>query len=108
MRRRKARLVRLAGRASLAAELFERMEERGAFRHARSAAKEWLLASRTVLDSLIDVLEERQTEPEPDAAPEGRGPFRQDTSGKAYVNKPKGARKIEIAEEQPEKGSERG
>ncbi|MFC4104135.1 hypothetical protein [Paenibacillus xanthanilyticus] len=99
MRRRKARLVRLAGGAFLAAELFERMEERGAFRHARSAAKEWLLASRTVLDSLIDVLDD-DAEAGRDAA-EGSGA----SSGSIASRKPaaskmaRGARKIEIAEE---------
>ncbi|TYP78195.1 hypothetical protein [Paenibacillus methanolicus] len=99
MRRRKARLVRLAGGVSLAAELFERMEERGAFRHARSAAKEWLLASRTVLDSLIDVLDDDAEAGRGvsagEGAPSGQGASRQPVAAK----RAKGARKIEIAEE---------
>lgn len=99
MRRRKARLIRISGGASFAAELFDRMEERGAIRHARAAAKEWLLASRSMLDGLIDVLDDEaeagRDVPAGDGEPSGNRGSRKPAASEMA----KGARKIEIAEE---------
>ncbi|MFS0554670.1 hypothetical protein [Brevibacillus sp. 179-C9.3 HS] len=39
------------------------MEQHGTERHVKNACKEWLLASRSVLDSLIDTLEQEQESP---------------------------------------------
>lgn len=43
--------------------LLEHLERRQPERHVRSAVKEWLLASRAVIDSVIDTLEEESTVP---------------------------------------------
>lgn len=40
--------------------LLGHMEQRQTQQHVKSAVKEWLLASRSVIDSVIDTLEEEQ------------------------------------------------
>ncbi|TMV49417.1 hypothetical protein FE783_12960 [Paenibacillus mesophilus] len=40
--------------------LFIHLKRRQAKEHATNAIKEWLLASRSVIDSVIDTLEEKQ------------------------------------------------
>ncbi|KLH97618.1 hypothetical protein ABER61_08055 [Brevibacillus formosus] len=39
------------------------MEQNGTERHVKNACKEWLLASRSVIDSMIDVLQDEQDRP---------------------------------------------
>jgi hypothetical protein len=39
------------------------LEQRQPEQHVRNAIKEWLLASRSVIDSVIDTLEEEQSTP---------------------------------------------
>jgi hypothetical protein len=39
------------------------LEQRQTEQHVRNAVKEWLLASRSVIDSVIDTLEEEQSTP---------------------------------------------
>ncbi|MBG9943185.1 hypothetical protein ABE237_20945 [Brevibacillus formosus] len=39
------------------------MEQYGTERHVKNACKEWLLASRSVIDSMIDVLQDEQDRP---------------------------------------------
>jgi hypothetical protein len=39
------------------------VEQRQTEQHVRNAVKEWLLASRSVIDSVIDTLEEEQSTP---------------------------------------------
>ncbi|WP_199617608.1 hypothetical protein [Paenibacillus alkalitolerans] len=47
-----------------AAERFlAHLERRETKSHVKNALKEWLLASRSVIDSVIDTLEEEQTAP---------------------------------------------
>jgi len=41
------------------------LEQREPERHIKNAVKEWLLASRSVIDSVIDTLEEEQGPPSP-------------------------------------------
>lgn len=43
--------------------LFENLERYQAERHVRNALKEWLLASRSVIDSVIDTIEEEKDTP---------------------------------------------
>ncbi|MBB3109622.1 hypothetical protein FHS18_001685 [Paenibacillus phyllosphaerae] len=46
-----------------AERLFAQFEQRQTKQHMRSAVKEWLLASRSVIDIVIDALEEEQNPP---------------------------------------------
>ncbi|WP_254476370.1 hypothetical protein [Brevibacillus sp. HB1.4B] len=39
------------------------MEQHGTERHVKNACKEWLLASRSVIDSMIDALQDEQERP---------------------------------------------
>ncbi|MED1914659.1 hypothetical protein ACFVS2_31685 [Brevibacillus sp. NPDC058079] len=39
------------------------MEQHGTERHVKNACKEWLLASRSVIDSVIDALQDEQDRP---------------------------------------------
>ncbi|MED1780678.1 hypothetical protein P4V43_02435 [Brevibacillus fortis] len=39
------------------------MEQHGTERHVKNACKEWLLASRSVIDSVIDALQDEQERP---------------------------------------------
>ncbi|WP_052006401.1 hypothetical protein [Brevibacillus sp. BC25] len=39
------------------------MEQHGTERHVKNACKEWLLASRSVIDSMIDALQDEQDRP---------------------------------------------
>ncbi|MGG4460753.1 hypothetical protein ABEX29_20885 [Brevibacillus porteri] len=39
------------------------MEQHGTERHVKNACKEWLLASRSVIDSMIDALQDDQERP---------------------------------------------
>ncbi|WP_142066266.1 hypothetical protein [Brevibacillus sp. AG162] len=39
------------------------MEQHGTERHMKNACKEWLLASRSVIDSMIDALQDEQDRP---------------------------------------------
>ncbi|MFF0827586.1 hypothetical protein ACFYU8_11960 [Brevibacillus sp. NPDC003359] len=39
------------------------MEQHGTERHMKNACKEWLLASRSVIDSVIDALQDEQERP---------------------------------------------
>jgi hypothetical protein len=41
------------------------MEQHGTERHVKNACKEWLLASRSVIDSVIDALQDEQEHPKP-------------------------------------------
>ena|GEM_PF-1300314 len=41
------------------------LEQREPERHIKNAVKEWLLASRSVIDSVIDTLEKEQGPPSP-------------------------------------------
>ncbi|RCW43012.1 hypothetical protein [Paenibacillus prosopidis] len=43
--------------------LLENLERHQAKRHVRNAFKEWLLASRTVIDSVIDTMEKEKDTP---------------------------------------------
>jgi hypothetical protein len=43
--------------------LFGHLEQRQAKQHVRSSVKEWLQASRAVIDSVIDTLEEERYAP---------------------------------------------
>lgn len=52
-------LEHLAG----AERLLAGMERRGTETHVKNAVKEWLLASRSVIDSVLDTLEEEQAAP---------------------------------------------
>ncbi|RAT97277.1 hypothetical protein [Brevibacillus sp. Leaf182] len=39
------------------------MEQHGTEQHVKNACKEWLLASRSVIDSVIDALQDEQDRP---------------------------------------------
>ncbi|MGM0881557.1 MAG: hypothetical protein ACQEXQ_11050 [Bacillota bacterium] len=43
--------------------LLENLERHQAKRHVRNAVKEWLLASRSVIDSVIDTMEKEKDTP---------------------------------------------
>ncbi|WP_127593028.1 hypothetical protein [Paenibacillus lautus] len=43
--------------------LLENLERHQAKKHVKNAVKEWLLASRSVIDSVIDTMEEDKTTP---------------------------------------------
>lgn len=43
--------------------LLENLERHQAKQHVRNAVKEWLLASRSVIDSVIDTIEEEKDTP---------------------------------------------
>ncbi|MCR2804481.1 hypothetical protein [Paenibacillus soyae] len=56
-------VTRVLEQLACAERLFSHMERRGTETHVKNAVKEWLLASRSVIDSVIDTLEEEQAVP---------------------------------------------
>ncbi|WP_235827898.1 hypothetical protein [Brevibacillus migulae] len=56
---------RILERLARLERLSRALEQREPERHVKKAIKEWLLASRSVIDSLIDTLEEEQDPPSP-------------------------------------------
>ncbi|WP_433944753.1 hypothetical protein [Paenibacillus sp. SN-8-1] len=61
MRKSTLGLERAREGLSLAERFLEQLEHNQPERHIRNAMKEWLLASRAVIDSAIDTLEEPST-----------------------------------------------
>lgn len=58
-----AGLERILAGLTTVERLIGHMEQRQTEKHLKNAAKECLLASRSVIDSLIDTLEEEQRQP---------------------------------------------
>ncbi|RUT33658.1 hypothetical protein EJP77_08460 [Paenibacillus zeisoli] len=63
MRKSTLGLERAREGLSLVERFLEQLEHNQPERHFRNAMKEWLLASRAVIDSAIDTLEEEPSSP---------------------------------------------